>query len=91
MQSIETLMPFAFVCFASFFTLTNPLGTMPVFLTMTKGLDEEQRAQIVTRHADFFLYPAGIYLYRTVPVFIFRDFGQWVPYRCRYNNPEDRL
>ena len=49
MQSIETLMPFAFVCFASFFTLTNPLGTMPVFLTMTKGLDEEQRAQIVKR------------------------------------------
>lgn len=49
MQSIETLMPFAFVCFASFFTLTNPLGTMPVFLTMTKGLGEEQRAQIVKR------------------------------------------
>ncbi len=49
MQSIETLMPFAFVCFASFFTLTNPLGTMPVFLTMTKGHDVEQRAQIVKR------------------------------------------
>ncbi|MCM1483899.1 MAG: MarC family protein [Muribaculaceae bacterium] len=46
---METLMPFAFMCLASFFTLTNPLGTMPVFLTMTKGMDEPQRARIVKR------------------------------------------
>ena len=31
----STLLPFALLCFTSFFTLTNPLGTMPVFLTMT--------------------------------------------------------
>lgn len=49
MESIEALMPFAFMCFASFFTLTNPLGTMPVFLTMTNGLAEQQRAEIVKR------------------------------------------
>lgn len=49
MESIKDLMPFAFVCFASFFTLTNPLGTMPVFLTMTKGLDESDRRKIVRR------------------------------------------
>ena len=30
---METLIPFALLCFTSFFTLTNPLGTMPVFLT----------------------------------------------------------
>ena len=35
--------------FTSFFTLTNPLGTMPVFLTMTKGLDEDERSHIVKR------------------------------------------
>ena len=29
----STLLPFALLCFTSFFTLTNPLGTMPVFLT----------------------------------------------------------
>ena len=43
------LLPFAFICFTSFFTLTNPLGTMPVFLTMTNGMDNAQRAAIVKR------------------------------------------
>ena len=32
-----------------FSTLTNPLGTMPVFLTMTKGMDDEERRHIVKR------------------------------------------
>lgn len=31
------------------FTLTNPLGTMPVFLTMTKGMSDEERQHIVKR------------------------------------------
>ena len=38
---MDTLLPFALLCFTSFFTLTNPLGTMPVFLTMTKGMDDD--------------------------------------------------
>lgn len=42
-------MPFAFICLTSFFTLTNPLGTMPVFLSMTKGMDNRQRQHIVRR------------------------------------------
>ncbi len=46
---METLLPFAFICLTSFFTLTNPLGTMPVFLSMTKGMDNAQRARIVRR------------------------------------------
>ncbi len=46
---METILPFALLCFTSFFTLTNPLGTMPVFLTMTKGLDESERSHIVKR------------------------------------------
>lgn len=46
---MEQLLPFAFLCLTSFFTLTNPLGTMPVFLSMTKGLDNTQRARIVRR------------------------------------------
>lgn len=46
---METLLPFALLCFTSFFTLTNPLGTMPVFLTMTHGLDEAARRAIVKR------------------------------------------
>ncbi len=46
---MDNLLPFAFICLTSFFTLTNPLGTMPVLLSMTKGLDYDQRNQIVKR------------------------------------------
>lgn len=48
-HSMDSLLPFAFICLTSFFTLTNPLGTMPVFLSMTKGLDKEQRNRIILR------------------------------------------
>ena len=44
---MEDLLPFALLCFTSFFTLTNPLGTMPVFLTMTKGMNDHKRKAIV--------------------------------------------
>ena len=37
------------MCLTSIFTLANPLGTMPVFLTMTQGLDDMQRRSIVKR------------------------------------------
>ncbi|MDE6094890.1 MAG: MarC family protein [Muribaculaceae bacterium] len=46
---MENLLPFAFICLTSFFTLANPLGTMPVFLSMTKGMDNAQRGRIVRR------------------------------------------
>ena len=46
---MEDLLPFALLCFTSFFTLTNPLGTMPVFLTMTNGLNDHERKAIVRR------------------------------------------
>ena len=45
----DSLLPFFLLCFTSFFTLANPLGTMPVFLTMTNGVSEEQRRAIVRR------------------------------------------
>lgn len=34
---------FGLLCFTSFFTLINPLGTMPIFMTMTSELDVKQR------------------------------------------------
>ena len=46
---MDTILPFALLCFTSFFTLTNPLGTMPVFLTMTNGLSDDDRKNIVKR------------------------------------------
>ena len=45
----ENLLSFGFTCLASFFTLTNPLGTMPVFLSMTRTLTNQQRDRIVKR------------------------------------------
>lgn len=46
---MEDLLPFALLCFTSFFTLTNPLGTIPVFLTMTNGMNDHERKAIVRR------------------------------------------
>lgn len=46
---MEDLLPFALLCFTSFFTLTNPLGTMPVFLTITNGMNDHERKAIVRR------------------------------------------
>jgi multiple antibiotic resistance protein len=36
---------FGLLCFTSFFTLINPLSTMPVFMTMTAGLNEKERTR----------------------------------------------
>lgn len=49
---METVLPFALLCFTSFFTLVNPLGTMPVFLSMTNGMTEQERRKII-RKATF--------------------------------------
>ncbi|MBQ8239754.1 MAG: NAAT family transporter [Bacteroides sp.] len=46
---MDTIIPYALLCFTSFFTLTNPLGTMPVFLTMTNGLSDDERRHIIKR------------------------------------------
>ena len=46
---MEDLLPFALLCFTSFFTLTNPLGTMQVFLTMTNAMNDHERKAIVRR------------------------------------------
>lgn len=42
---MEELVSFALLCFTSFFTLINPLGTMPIFMTMTADLDNQQRSK----------------------------------------------
>jgi multiple antibiotic resistance protein len=60
---MDSLVSFALLCFTSFFTLTNPLGTMPVFLTMTNGMSDRQRHAIVLR--------ATIAAFITLMVFVF--------------------
>jgi multiple antibiotic resistance protein len=34
---------FGLLCFTSYFTIVNPIGTMPVFMTMTAGLDAKNQ------------------------------------------------
>lgn len=46
---MSSYLPFAFICITSFFTLTNPLGTMPVFMTITRDFSEEQRVRVLKR------------------------------------------
>ena len=40
---------FGLLCFTSFFTLINPLGTMPVFMTMTADLSNKHRTHIAKK------------------------------------------
>jgi multiple antibiotic resistance protein len=39
------LLSFGLLAFTSFFTLINPLGTMPIFMTMTSTLDDAERTR----------------------------------------------
>lgn len=43
------LFTFGLLCFTSFFTLINPLGVMPVFMTMTMELEAEQRKRVARK------------------------------------------
>ena len=46
---MDTILPFFVLCLTSFFSWTNPLGTMPLFLTMTHEMTEDDRKQIAKR------------------------------------------
>ena len=41
--------PLAFLTITSFFTLINPLGTMPVFMTMTAQLSRTRQKKIAAK------------------------------------------
>ncbi len=42
---MNELITFGVLCFTTFFTIINPLGVMPIFMTMTKDLDKGDRNQ----------------------------------------------
>lgn len=66
---MDTILPYALLCFTSFFTLTNPLGTMPVFLTMTNGLEEKGATAYCEKSYNYFFYYTDcIYILRAVLV-----------------------
>lgn len=64
---------FGLLCFTSFFTLINPLGTMPIFMTMTAELSEKDRHRTARK--------ASIAAFVTITAFalsgqlLFRFFG----------------
>lgn len=62
------LLTFAILCFTSFFTLANPLGTMPVFLNQTEGCTEDERKAIAKK--------STIVAFFTLVVFAF--FGRYI-------------
>ena len=46
---MDNILAYSIFCFTSLFTLVDPLGTMPVFLEMTDGLDKQERKIIALR------------------------------------------
>lgn len=89
---METLLPYALLCLTSIFTLANPLGTMPVFLTMTQGMSEEQRQSIVKRATITALIILIVFTF--AGQFIFMFFGistNGLPHSRRRDNLQDRL
>lgn len=60
---MNELVTFGILSFTSFFTLINPLGTMPIFMTMTASLDQEHRTKTAKK--------ATIVAFFTIIIFAF--------------------
>ena len=70
---METVFPFALWCFTSLFTITSPLSTMPVFLTMTQSLDEKERRAVAIRST--LVAGCALLLFVLAGQFLFKFFG----------------
>ena len=70
---METVFPFALLCFTSLFTITSPLSTMPVFLTMTQSLDEKERRAVAIRATV--VACCALLLFVLAGQFLFKFFG----------------
>ena len=70
---METVFPFALWCFTSLFTITSPLSTMPVFLTMTQSLDEKERRAVAIRST--LVACCTLLLFVLAGQFLFKFFG----------------
>lgn len=60
---MSELFAFGLLVFTTFFTLINPLGTMPIFMTMTADLDQKHRTLIAKK--------ASIVAFITIIIFAF--------------------
>ncbi|WP_130894302.1 MULTISPECIES: MarC family protein [Paraprevotella] len=70
---MDTVIPFALLCFTSLFTITSPLSTMPVFLTMTQSLDEKERRAVAIRAT--LVACCALLLFVLAGQFLFKFFG----------------
>ena len=73
MSMMDTVIPFALLCFTSLFTITSPLSTMPVFLTMTQSLDENERRAVAIRAT--LVACCALLLFVLAGQFLFKFFG----------------
>ena len=73
MSMMDTVIPFALLCFPSLFTITSPLSTMPVFLTMTQSLDEKERRAVAIRAT--LVACCALLLFVLAGQFLFKFFG----------------
>ena len=48
---MNEVITFGILSFTSFFTLINPFGTMPIFMTMTADLDKSNRTKTARKAA----------------------------------------
>ena len=46
---LNEIITFGLLAFTSFFTLINPLGVMPIFMTMTSTLQKQERAKVARK------------------------------------------
>lgn len=60
---MNEILAFGLLSFTSFFTLINPLGTMPIFMTMTSDLDQQHRTKTAKK--------ASIVSFITIVIFAF--------------------
>lgn len=67
------MIEFALLCFTSFFTLVNPIGTVPTFLTFTDSMDRKQRNKTALEASITLFF--GITVFAYLGVYIFSFFG----------------
>lgn len=70
---METILPYALLCFTSLFTITNPFSMMPVFLTMTQNLEPRERTAVVKRAT--IVACVALLLFVLSGQFLFKFFG----------------
>ena len=67
------MIEFALVCFTSFFTLVNPLGTVPTFLSFTDSMTGPERSKTAMQASITLFF--GITVFAYLGAYIFNFFG----------------